>query len=168
MIWHQSFTSNTEANPDIFGAQNLVNDMSVDALFPCVFSKSVSVFANTCCKNIEKHTAHAIVSWPNHKQWTIFHTSDLMMIIRQIIYSLNHHKPVDFFIVEKFQTPQVMLEWLWRYRSRSKVIVHDTPSHASDHMCLICKESIQYVHTINEFAWNDHNHLYLRFSMKMY
>ena len=36
-----------------------------------------------------------------------------------------------------------MPEWPWRYRSRSKVIAHDTPSHASDHLCLIWKESIQ-------------------------
>ena len=37
-------------------------------------------------KNIEKHTAHTIVSWPNPKQWVIVHTSDLMMIIRLSIY----------------------------------------------------------------------------------
>ena len=36
-----------------------------------------------------------------------------------------------------------MAEWPWRYRSRSKVIMHDTPSHANDHLCLIWKESIQ-------------------------
>ena len=41
-------------------------------------------------KNIERHTAHTIVSWPNPKQWVIIHTSDLMMIIRQSVYSLNH------------------------------------------------------------------------------
>ena len=34
-------------------------------------------------KNIERHTAHTIVPWPNPKQWIIVHTSDLMMIIRQ-------------------------------------------------------------------------------------
>ena len=44
-------------------------------------------------KNIERHTAHTIVSWPNPKQWVTVHTSDLMMmIIRQSIYYLNHHK----------------------------------------------------------------------------
>ena len=31
-----------------------------------------------------------LASWS--KQWIIIHTSDLMMIIRQSIYSLNHHK----------------------------------------------------------------------------
>ena len=36
-----------------------------------------------------------------------------------------------------------MPEWPWRYRSRSKVVLHDTPSHASDHLCLIWIESIQ-------------------------
>ena len=40
-------------------------------------------------KNIEKHTAHIIVSWPNPKQWVIVHTFDLMMIIRQSIYILS-------------------------------------------------------------------------------
>ena len=33
-------------------------------------------------KNITRHTAHTIVSWPNPKQWQMGHTSDLMMIIR--------------------------------------------------------------------------------------
>ena len=40
-------------------------------------------------KNTERHTAHTIVSWPNPKQWVSVHTSDLMMIIRQIIYILS-------------------------------------------------------------------------------
>ena len=38
---------------------------------------------------------------------------------------------------------KVMAEWPWRYKSRSKVIMHNTPSHASDHLCLIWKESIE-------------------------
>ena len=38
------------------------------------------------------HTAHTTVSWPHPKQWIIIHASDLMMIARQRIYSLNHHK----------------------------------------------------------------------------
>ena len=37
----------------------------------------------------------------------------------------------------------VPAEWPWRYMSRSKVIVHNTPSHASDHLCPIWKVSIQ-------------------------
>ena len=43
-------------------------------------------------KNIERYTADTIVSWPNPKQWGIVHTSDLMLIIRQIyiyIYMLS-------------------------------------------------------------------------------
>ena len=31
-------------------------------------------------KNIVRHTAHTIVSWPNPKQWLMIHTSGLMMI----------------------------------------------------------------------------------------
>ena len=38
---------------------------------------------------------------------------------------------------------KVKVEWPWRYRSRSKVITCDTPTHASDHLYLIWKESIQ-------------------------
>ena len=40
-------------------------------------------------KNIERHTADTIVSWLNPKQWSIVHTFDLMMIIRQSIYILS-------------------------------------------------------------------------------
>ena len=43
---------------------------------------------------IYRHTAHTIVPWPNPKQWVIVHISDLM-IIRQNIYSLNHHKQTN-------------------------------------------------------------------------
>ena len=38
---------------------------------------------------------------------------------------------------------KVKVEWPWRYKSRSKVITCDTPSHASDHLYQIWKESIQ-------------------------
>ena len=34
------------------------------------------------CRIIRIYTTHAIVSWPNHKQWQMGHTSELMMIIR--------------------------------------------------------------------------------------
>ena len=36
---------------------------------------------------------------------------------------------------------QNKVEWPWRYRSRSKVITCDPPSHAGDHLCQIWKES---------------------------
>ena len=39
-----------------------------------------------------------------------------------------------------------MAEWPWRYMSRSKVIMRDTLSHASNRLCLIWKESIQSGH----------------------
>ena len=38
---------------------------------------------------------------------------------------------------------KVMAEWPWRYRSRSKVIAHDTFSHAGDYLCQIWNESTQ-------------------------
>ena len=34
-------------------------------------------------------------------------------------------------------------KWPWRYRSRSKVIICNTPSHTSDPLCQIWKESIE-------------------------
>ena len=40
-------------------------------------------------KNIERHTAHTIVSWPNPTQWVVVHTSDLMMIIGQSMYIIS-------------------------------------------------------------------------------
>ena len=43
----------------------------------------LKTFMDIPYKNIKRHTAHTIVSWPNTKQWMIVHTSDLMMIIRQ-------------------------------------------------------------------------------------
>ena len=33
-----------------------------------------------------------------------------------------------------------MVEWPLRYRSKSKILVRDTPSHASDNLCLIWKK----------------------------
>ena len=38
---------------------------------------------------------------------------------------------------------QNKVEWPWRYRSRSKVITCNTPSHDSNHLYQIWKESIQ-------------------------
>ena len=38
---------------------------------------------------------------------------------------------------------QNKVKWPWRYRSRSRVITCDTPSHASDHLYQIWKESIR-------------------------
>ena len=38
---------------------------------------------------------------------------------------------------------KVMAQWPWRYMSRAKVFVCDTPSHASDHLCPIWKDSLK-------------------------
>ena len=52
---------------------------------------SVGITLDICYKkNIERHTADIIVSWPNPKQWVIVHTSDLMLIIRQSIHILSN------------------------------------------------------------------------------
>ena len=44
---------------------------------------------NPFYKNIERHTTHTIVSWPNPKQWIIVHTSNLMMMIIQSMHILS-------------------------------------------------------------------------------
>ena len=46
-------------------------------------------------------------------------------------------------IVSCWIPSQNKVEWPWRYRSRSKVITCDTPSHASDHLYQIWKEYIR-------------------------
>ena len=45
-------------------------------------AENVSIWWRHHVKNIVRHTAHTIVSWPNPKQWLMIHTSGLMMIIR--------------------------------------------------------------------------------------
>ena len=58
-------------------------------------------------KNIARHTAHTIVSWPNTKQWQPTHTSNLMVIIMisilEEIYVISNKRPVmrasDIFFV---------------------------------------------------------------------
>ena len=53
-------------------------------------------------KNIERHSVHTIVSWPDHKQWHMGHTSGLMMVINTRILTtiirkmgkLNTHSPL--------------------------------------------------------------------------
>ena len=78
-----------------------------------------------------------------------FHvTHPLMLVIICAQYGKNLSRTVC--AVERTQdVPHLavfckfMAEWPWRYRSMSKVIMCDTPSHGSDHLCLIGKESIQ-------------------------
>ena len=47
------------------------------------------IYEKTLCKawsiykNIERHTANAIVSWPNPQHWQMSHTSDSILILRQ-------------------------------------------------------------------------------------
>ena len=54
---------------------------------------AVSFWRNTD-KNIVRHTAHTIVSWPNPKQWLMIHTSGLMMMIRSSTHSHDHHRRI--------------------------------------------------------------------------
>ena len=86
---------------------------------PRILSSHESAFCKN--KNIVRHTAHTIVSWPNPKQWLMIHTSGLIMIIRLSTHSVWKihlswlHRPADVF--------HTMSEWwsrLWnkdhRYR----------------------------------------------------
>ena len=64
----------------------------------------------------------------------------LMLVIICTKYGKNPSRTVDATERTRFS---VKVEWPWRYRSRSKVIKCDTPSHASDHLYQIWKESIK-------------------------
>ena len=67
-------------------------------------------------------------------------THSLMLGIICAKYGKNPSRTVC--AVERTQDWQfyckIMAEWPWRYRSRSKAIMRDTP-HAGDHLCLIWK-----------------------------
>ena len=56
-------------------------------------------------------------------------------------YLLHMNRVIKY--VRAVTTFKVNVEWPWRYRSRSKVITCNKPSHASDHLYQIWKESIQ-------------------------
>ena len=53
-----------------------------------------------------------------------------------------HHRAetIKFAIFRSFYR-KVTVEWPWRCRSRSKFVIHGTPSHSSDHLCQIWNES---------------------------
>ena len=51
--------------------------------------KNINMYIISIHKKMERYPAYTIVSWPNPKQWVIVHTSDLMMIIRQSIYTFS-------------------------------------------------------------------------------
>ena len=69
-------------------------------------------------------------------QRSLHTTHPLMLMIICAKYGKNASRIVDLFFKVKVERP-------WRYRSRSKVITCDTPSHASDHLYQIWKESIK-------------------------
>ena len=52
-------------------------------------------------------------------------------------------RPMIIHTIDSYKIFKVKAEWHWKYRSRSKVITWNTPSHASDHLYQIWKESIQ-------------------------
>ena len=64
----------------------------------------------------------------------------LMLVIICTKYGKNPSRTVDATEDTIFK---VKAEWPWRYRSRSKVIMCDTSSHAGDHLYQIWKESIK-------------------------
>ena len=72
-------------------AKGLYNGKCFDDVIMCAWSIFLNIFYFCSCENenIERHTAHIIVSLPNPKQWVIVHSSDLMMIIRQSMYIIS-------------------------------------------------------------------------------
>ena len=51
-------------------------------MFICYELESLKMNTEVLSKNVERHTAHTIVSWPGPKQWQMGHTSNLILIIR--------------------------------------------------------------------------------------
>ena len=79
-------------------------------------------------------------------QRSLWTTHSLMLVIICAQYGKNPSRTV--WVTEQTRNAgwtdcKIMTELPWRYRSRSKVIMDDTPSHASDHLGPIWKESIQ-------------------------
>ena len=64
-----------------------VPEQMIFIFMPCRFV--VWSIRGHCNKNIKRHTAYTIASWPNPKQSVEIHTSDLVMIIRQSMYILS-------------------------------------------------------------------------------
>ena len=65
------------------------------------------VFSIQFYKNIERHTAHAIVSLPNPKQWQMAHTSNFYDNKIKYTYSHNHLRRN---VWAEYTRPQVMHE----------------------------------------------------------
>ena len=73
----------------------------------------------------------------------------LMLVIIYAKYGNNPFRTVHAVEQTKQDVPYfssciaVMAEWSWRYRSKSKVVVHGISPQASDQLCQIYKESIE-------------------------
>ena len=72
---------------------------------------------------------------------------DLHCKLEQLEHLCSEDTPRRLMITHTIEScwipSQNKVEWPWKYRSRSKVITCDTPSHASNHLYQIWKESIQ-------------------------
>ena len=71
----------------------------------------------------------------------------IKMKLEQLERLRSEDTPRCFMITHSIEScwipSQNKVQWPWRYRSRSKVITCNTPSHASYHLYQIWKESIQ-------------------------
>ena len=85
---------------------------------PCFDRKSP--FGNSCCWTYKLEQLERLRSEDTPRRFMITHSIESCWI-----------------------PSQNKVEWPWRYRSRSKVITCNTPSHASNHLYQIWKESIQ-------------------------
>ena len=84
---------------------------------------------------------------PPHGYPYYWFTSDPKSKLEQLERLRSEDTPRRLMITHTIEScwipSQNKVEWPWRYRSRSKVITCDTPSHASNHLYQIWKESIQ-------------------------
>ena len=89
-----------------------------------------SVNSNSLIHSISKCIMLAHLPYQDYDQW---------LLCKECMYFGKSHHEISRLLATENWTQK----WPWRYRSRSKVITCDTPSHASDHLYQIWKESIQ-------------------------
>ena len=110
-------------------------------------------FANNCCYcmlvNGLFECARVLLPVSISLYWdAMYHCSPCQQgKIEQLERLRSEDTPRCFMITHSIEScwipSQNKVEWPWRYRSRSKVITCNTPSHASNHLYQIWKESIQ-------------------------
>ena len=101
-------------------------------------------------KNINRHTTHTIVSWPNPKQCVIVHTSNLMMIIRQSIYIFSQSSQGKW-VIWKHTAPQIIY-WITERISLKLKQIRNNAKQIRDNAkpCNDRPGTILFMHPANE------------------